>query len=188
MIEREIKSLVSDGMLENFKNILDSVATPVRIVQINYYFDTPDLILNSSGNTLRIRQKKDGLLLQYKYDKQYTNKEKTCKEYEKSLTSFPLLIPSNDLPNFAPDSTIFFTPVGNLITERIDYIYNYTTVSLDENYYLGKCDNEIEVEFKQYEDAEKILKLLSIENIETSDAGKYSRFVNELKRLQGDIM
>jgi len=188
VIEREIKSLISSEMLENYKNILDSVAVSTNIVQINYYFDTHDLSLNSRGNTLRIRQKKDSLLLQYKYDKQYTGNEKKCKEYEKSIKSFSFLIASKDLPDFALDSSIYFTHIGTLITKRIDYLYNNTAISLDTNCYLGKCDYEIEVEFQQYEDAEELLKLLSIENTEMFEAGKYRRFVNELKRLQGDII
>jgi len=186
MIEREIKSIVSESTLLKYKNILDGLAENKRILQINYYFDTPDFQLNSLGNTLRIRQKGKQLMLQYKYEKQYTGLEKTCKEFETALNTFPQCILSKDLPCNELESVLLYGYVGNLITERLDYIYAETIISLDKSYYLGKCDHEIEIEFQNYENAETILNFLSIENIETHEMGKYNRFVKELQRLENE--
>lgn len=184
MIEQEIKSLISESMFLKYKNILDGLTTYARILQINYYFDTPNFQLNSLGNTLRIRQKENQLMLQYKYEKQYTGIQKTCKEFEVALQRFPSYISSNDFPCgiIEPDPSYRF--VGNLITERLDYLYAETDISLDKSYYLGKCDYEIEIEYQDYKKAETILKLLAIEKTELHDMGKYNRFVKELQRLE----
>lgn len=186
MIEQEIKSIISESMLLKYKNILDGVASHRRTLQINYYFDTPDFRLNSLGNTLRIRQKENQLMLQYKYEKKYTGIQKTCKEFEVALQRFPPYVSSNDFPCDAIDSDSLYKFVGNLITERLDYIYVETNISLDKSYYFGKCDYEIEIEFQDYKKAEAILKLLSIEIIESHEIGKYNRFVKELQRLENE--
>ena len=186
MIEQEIKSIISESLLLKYKKILDGLTPHKRILQINYYFDSPDFRLNSLGNTLRIRQKENQLILQYKYEKQYTGIQKTCKEFEVELQRFPSHISSNDFPSDTIDSDSLYKFAGNLITERLDYIYAETNISLDKSYYLGKCDYEIEIEFQDYNKAEAILKLLSIEKIESHEMGKYNRFVKELQRLEDE--
>ena len=183
MIEQEIKSIITEFLLFKYKNILDGLTEHSRILQINYYYDTDDFQLNSIGNTLRIRQKENKLVLQYKYEKQYTGNERTCREYEIEIYKFPQYLSSNDLPCNIIDST-HYKFVGSLITERFDYKYAETNISLDKSYYLGKCDYEIEIEFQDYKKAESILKLLSIEKSEFHEMGKYSRFVKEIKKLE----
>jgi len=90
MIEREIKSMVSEIELLQCKSILDKLVTPHSKIQINHYFDT--------------------------------------------------------------------------------------------SYYLGTCDREIEIEFDDYSEAERMIELLSLSKIETCEMGKYSRFVREYQR------
>ena len=181
MIECEIKSMVSEEELLRYKHMLDGVASCKRKLQINYYFDTPEFINNSMGNTLRIRQTGTDLKLQYKYDKQYSGKEKICKEFEKKIDSFLTSIQSDILPKEAFGTIHTFGYIGNLVTDRMDYIIGGAIVSLDTNYYLGVCDHEIEIEFNNYDEAENVLEMLSLKRIETSEMGKYSRFV---KRYQ----
>ncbi len=173
-------------MFLKYKNILDELTICTRILQINYYFDTPDFQLNSLGNTLRIRQKENQLMLQYKYEKQYTGIQKTCKEFELALQRFPSYISSNDFSCIKTEPDLSYGFVGNLITERFDYIYAETNISLDKSYYIGKCDYEIEIEFQNYKKAETIMKLLSIGKAETHEGGKYGRFVKELQRLENE--
>ena len=184
MVEHEVKSIISESMFLKYKAILDDSSKHKRVLQINYYFDTPDFQLNSLGNTLRIRQKGSQLLLQYKYDKQYTDIERTCKEFETQIEIFPQCISSKDFPCVSRHETQFYGYIGNLVTERLDYIYGETIISLDTSYYLGKYDHEIEIEFQDYGDAEKIIGLLSIKKTEAQERGKYNRFVNELQRLE----
>ena len=186
MIEREIKIIISESILFKYKNILDKLAEHKKALQINYYYDTQDYKLSSLGNTLRVRQKGNQLKLQYKYEKHYTGNEKFCKEFEIAVHTFPLYISSNDIPCIKQDTIERYGFVGSLATERLDYIYAETIISLDKNYYFGKCDYEIEIEFQEYKNAETILKLLSIEKGETQEMGKYKRFVKELQRLESD--
>ena len=183
MIEREIKSMATQTLMLQYKSILDNLVDPKRILQINYYFDTPDFQLNSLGNTLRVRQINNELVLQYKYDKHYNGTEKTCEEFEISIQALPLYILSNALPNDTHNPALHYNYIGSLVTERLDYLYGQAIISLDKSYYLGKCDCEIEVEFQDYKMANEILRLLSIEEIETFEMGKYSRFAREYKRL-----
>lgn len=124
-------------------------------------------------------------MLQYKYDKKYIGTEKTCKEFEKAIRTFPQYISSEDVSVIGTlEDTEFYRYVGSLVTERLDYIYDEMDISLDKNYYLGKCDYEIEIEFKDYKKAERILELLSIIKTETQQMGKYSRFIKELQGLE----
>lgn len=182
MIEHEIKSMVSEDLFLRCQKVLNDLAASKRILHINYYFDTLDFSLYSLGNTLRIRQKDNELKIEYKYEKSYTGMVKTCKEYELALQSFLQSLTSEILPD-AHDSIECYSYIGNLITERFNYIYRKAIVSLDTNYYLGKCDYELEIEFQDYSQAQEILRLLPITNFETSKMGKYSRFVMELQRL-----
>lgn len=119
-------------------------------------------------------------MLQYKFDKSYTGIEKVCKEYEKILQVFPSHISSEILPQKIKPA-LCYEFVGSLVTERFDYFYDETIISLDKNYYLGVFDCEIEIEFHDYSKAEQILKILSIDKTKASEMGKYSRFVKKIR-------
>ena len=123
-------------------------------------------------------------MLQYKYEKQYTGVQKICKEFEIALQRFPSYISSKNFPCTKIEAEFSYRFVGNFITERLDYVYAETNISLDKSYYLGKCDYEIEIEYQDYKKAETILKLLAIEKTELYDMGKYNRFVKEFQRLE----
>ena len=106
------------------------------------------------------------------------------------VLSFPLYVPEGI---FLPPSTVSFHTnslptsnepvevyhyVGNLVTDRTDYFYKHSTISLDRNYYLGNYDNEIEIEFSDIVEANDMLLLLDIKELELNKVGKYSRFIN----------
>jgi len=99
MIEREVAAMISEAELLEHMHILDKTTAPKRALQINYYYDTPGFINNTSGNTLRIRQKGAELKLQYKYDKHYSGKERICREFEMTVYLLPMSIQSDALPN-----------------------------------------------------------------------------------------
>jgi len=183
MIEREIKFMISDNKLDKYKRILNSFVTPTKILQINYYYDTPDFHLNSLGKTLRVRQKKNNLILQYKYDKNLIGIERICKEYEMELQLFPMSILSNILPDNVSESFLVYNYIGSLITERLDYFYNGTIISLDTNYYLGEHDCELEIEYAELEKAENVIRLIPINEAEIKTMGKYSRYARVYQKL-----
>lgn len=47
MIEREIKTIISEPLFLKYKSVLDGLIDCKRVLQINYYFDTLDYRLNS---------------------------------------------------------------------------------------------------------------------------------------------
>lgn len=184
MIEREIKLIVSETELLQYKKILDARIAATKTLQINSYFDTPDSQLNFLGSTLRIRQKDGWLTLQYKYDKQYIDIERACKELEMGVRDFLKYILSKNLPCSALNPSLSYDYVGNLITKRFDYVYDGVVISMDKSYYFGKYDPELEIEFQDRERAEDALISLPIEKAKFHQEGKYDRFVKDLQKLR----
>ena len=186
MVEREVKILVSKKSFEKCKCMLNKMVKPLKLIQVNHYFDTKDFMLHTLGDTLRIRHQENSCLLQYKYRKQFFGFDKSCEEYEEIITEFMPTISSMILPihsTLTSSEQINFTNIGCLTTERMNYLIDDTVVSLDSNFYFGKCDYEVEVEFFDKKKAEDILYHLHLNCYEYSDVGKYSRFVSEYKRI-----
>ena len=177
MIEHEVKKIVAKSTLQKYKKILDGLTASKKSLQVNYYFDTPNFMLYTFGRTLRVRQKESELVLQYKYDKHYTGKERICREYERKLECFPESIFSDQLPDGEAQFPAVFNYVGCLVTERIDYLFDDAKVSLDMNFYLGEFDCEVELEFQEYGRADTLLDLLCFGSDEMPVIGKYDRFV-----------
>ena len=184
-LEREIKVIIPNSELPKYKQILENLAWPKETLQVNYYFDTEDFSLEASEKTLRIRQKHDKLMLQYKYYKSRKGAVRECTEFEREVVEFPKFISSILLPDYiVQDEDTEYKYVGSLVTKRVEYVIDGTIVSLDENYYLGKYDCEIEVESKELSKAQEVLGRLSIQQTSADlSLGKYSRFVREYKRL-----
>ncbi len=178
MIENEIKAIITKKQLMSYKEILDKLIGSQKKLQVNYYFDTEDLKLFKNGSTLRIRQINDNLKIQYKLDKEYVGLKRICKEYESSIQAFPKVLSLDIFEDLRACQTNY-KYIGNLITERLDYFYDETIISLDTSYYLGKTDFEIEIEFEDDKKAENVLKILSIETLELQKNGKYKRFITE---------
>lgn len=176
MIEREIKYIIDHDTYLQIKCILESISISTHMLQINYYYDTPNYDLNANGRTLRIRQKNDSLFLQYKYDKKYSGIEKICEEFELNITHFVNPISSEILPESYLNVENYYY-IGNLVTERFDYHLKKAVISLDKNYYLGKVDYEIEIEYENISEATEIINLLSLKNTENIATEKYRRFM-----------
>ncbi len=118
--------------------------TEDRYVQVNYYFDTPELSLASSHSMLRVRCKKDLLYLQYKNKRKRVESMLLCEEQEVLLPHFPRTVnPARYFPD-APDEDCRL--LGDLVTYRIDFNFPDAVVSLDESIYFGNRDYEIEIE------------------------------------------
>ena len=179
-MEREIKIMVSEQDFSYCAKVLTELANPQIMLQTNYYYDTPDFRLNSLGNTLRVRQKNNDLVLQYKYEKCSSELIRMQKEFEVDIDKLPLHISSKSLPYIGCNSEQIYVYIGCLVTERWNFVYNQEIVFLDKNYYMGKYDCEIEIEFQNFENAKNILKLLKKDQVQCCELGKYERFVEEL--------
>jgi len=187
MIEKEIKLVVSEEILMKCKKTLDEFLKHTRVLQVNYYYDTPDFLHHSLGNTLRVRQTGERLVLQYKQEKHYDGNLRTCQEFEETIQRIPRQLSSSDTHCIAMNMDLVFTMVGSLVTERVDYIYGETIISLDRNYFLGQYDCEIEIETHEHEEAEAVLRMLSIGEVGEQRLGKYSRFVKKYQRFLGVV-
>lgn len=156
---------------------------PDGYVQVNYYFDTPDLALASAHAMLRVRRKKNCLYLQYKNKRKRVGEMLLCDEWEAELKEMPRTVNPSRFFDEAPDAECSL--LGDLVTHRRDFIFPGAVVSLDENIYLGKTDFEIEIEGE--EDAiETVAAFLSAQGESRQGNGKFSRFMQEYKHYYGD--
>ena len=184
MVEREFKAVISEKTHETLIAALDTRAASSKVLHINYYFDTPDFFLHGKDSTLRVRQGKQSLKMQYKYNKHQVGSIRTSTEFDVLLQRLPLCIMSNELPNGSDMSGLYFGHVGSLATERLNYVLNGATISVDTNYYLGVCDYEIEIEHEESATINRILERLHLDTTSIVCTGKYNRFVIACKKHQ----
>lgn len=179
MQETEYKFLVDK---KKFYEILELVKSfypesqAKEKVQINYYYDTDDEYLLSRHTTLRIRQTEDDLKLELKESQLLTGDDfSTCTETSRKIDS----LKSDITLESGKFAWIPFTLQGNLVTRRYSIKpCESLSIDFDVNYYLGKCDYEIEMEFT--ESGKKGTKLL-VEKLELLEyknktGGKARRF------------
>lgn len=172
-IEIEYKCLIEEKIYDKILEFYHNEKIK-KYIQINYYFDTPDFSFFSNNTTLRVRQKENQLLIQYKYGKSTEKSIRTSKEYVLETEKFPLTIRlDNKLANL----------LGNLITERIEINYCGAKLCLDKNFYLGSIDFELEIETADKVVINKIVEELKLEEIPIR--GKYSRFIDKYRSLGG---
>jgi uncharacterized protein YjbK len=169
-------------LYEKAKGLFPEIV-PKRKLQINYYYDTPDLYLYQNEITLRIRQIDDILKLQLKTNKCCDEVKRTSDEYCVNVQKLPNNINTKELPiNLSLDCNL----LGSLVTERYSYIIkNGVKVEFDINYYLGFIDYEIEIEYTEenVQIVAEIFKTLSCDVNIAKMEGKYSRFISKLKEI-----
>ena len=135
MLEYEKKVLLTKEEYIAIINIMGK--SPLETRQINYYFDTNDLSMNSKGITCRIREK-DG-----RY--QATIKKHNAEQAEHSI--------EEDISTGATLDASAFESMGlsyqcELITDRTTlYMDSFCDVVVDRNTYLGHTDYELEIEY-----------------------------------------
>lgn len=141
-VEREYKFLVSEEQFLNVKNHFSKQIATNKI-HTNYYYDTKDNYFNSIKHTIRIRQIEDKLKLQLKNHKKYIDGYCFSEEKTIEINDIPITL-NNEFLN------VDVCLKGSLITVRDKFSFGKNSiVCFDENYYLGKCDFEVEIEFSQ---------------------------------------
>jgi uncharacterized protein YjbK len=157
-------------------------------IQINYYYDTQDHILNRNGITFRIRQKENDLKLQIKSPVSQKESLFVKNEIEKVVKRLPLRIDTNTLDIELP-CTGNVNVIGSLVTERIECKYkDFIEIDLDKNFYLGTVDYELEIEFKgnYYKDVLQLVNdFVKQDNIVKSSQSKSKRFFSIFESLSG---
>lgn len=186
-IEIEAKALLKE---EQYRLIVSKFKDLPRYRQTNYYIDSEDRILAKEGIALRIREKDGVYELTLKTPLSQGLLEKTNII---SMNQFALLrdfgdFPHADLERFLKMLDIDVSKLKiltSLSTERIDVPYEGGLLSIDRNAYSGIVDYEVEFEYNNMEEAEKILLALLKENgIEAplSNLSKSHRAMAALKK------
>lgn len=165
-IEIEAKALVSQ---EDYRTLVRAFKEAERYAQTNYYIDSEDRILAKEGIALRIREKGGiyELTLKTPLSQGLLEKTKTIGMNEfTNLRDFGDF-PHGDLEQFLIMLDIDVTQLKiltSLTTERVDVPYKGGLLSIDRNSYNGITDYEVEFEYNNMAEAEKILLELLAEH------------------------
>lgn len=195
MIEVEYKKIITKEQYDFLANKLSSEepTDARRILQVNYYYDTPQMHFNKSGVTIRIRQTNIGLKGTVK-EHLNINIVRKSKETDFNVT---------ELPEFIRYNNKYLFLKGQLVTDRLIIPLDEErkiTLMLDRNYYLGSTDYEMEMEFADNKETEaneyikELEKILLIENIPLDTEGnvdsrnKSERFFNALNKTRRTMM
>lgn len=192
-VEVEYKAMISkdeyQDLLEYFSEFAE-VKEPYT--QTNYYFDTEDNIFIKQGITIRLRNIKDFWELQIKIPK-HSEGDFNCQEevshsvseeeanrlisegINKKNKMFADLVSKKDI------NVGLINMIGNLQTNRNDYLFYTDKISLDENIYLGTTDYELEWETSNHKYVKYQIDQLYLEL--TKNVGKATRFLDRLKHF-----
>ncbi len=151
-------------------------------VQVNYYFDTPAFSLAAAHAMLRVRQVENRLLLQYKNKRKRMGSMLLCDESEEEVAALPSTV--NPARHFEGAEDVTCRLVGNMVTHRTDFVFPGAVVSLDESFYLGKSDYEIEIEGEEGA-IETLAAFLNPRGESKTGNGKFSRFVGQYLEYYG---
>ncbi|HBR32172.1 MAG TPA: hypothetical protein DD733_08835 [Clostridiales bacterium] len=151
-----------------------------NFIQINFYYDTDDFLLNSMNMTLRARQKENKLYIQYKKSLKKGLYTESLESEKEEMDELPAKIP---LPEYGIEAWL----KGSTVTERtvFDYGSRGFVIMLDCNYYLGIIDYELELEFIPGAEKQALSELdaLGLHKKEPNRKGKASRFFEQYKKI-----
>ena len=168
-IEIEAKALVKK---DEYERLVKRFASYPSFEQTNHYIDSEDFLLRKEGLGLRIREKNERIEMTLKAPLSQGLLEKTATLSKEEFKAFreDFIFPENDLKRFLTMLDIDVSKLrvlASLTTKRVDVPYFGGKLSLDANRYNNLTDYEIELEYNNEEDAERLLKeLLNSENIE----------------------
>ncbi len=179
-IEIEAKVLVKE---EDYRKLCKLFHAYPRFVQTNYYIDSEERILAKEGIALRVREKYGQYELTLKTPLSQGLLEKNAPLTREEFFAFREKgeFPKGDHVRFLTmldfDVSTFHI-LTSLTTDRIDVEYEGGLLSIDKNEYAGKVDYEVEFEYNNIGDAEKILQKLLEDNdipVAFSTASKTAR-------------
>ncbi len=179
LVDRSTFYEIMGKVKEKYSNI-----HPVDKVQINYYYDSNDQYLFTNHTTLRVRQIETELTLEMKESIPSADEFNVSNETEWKIDA---ITPEITL-NSGKHAWIPFQLQGNLVTRRVSIKPTESlSIDFDTSCYFGKCDYEIEMEFK--DEAKKAttmlvneLGLLKYKNMEGGKARRFFRYKAEIFR------
>ena len=179
MVENEFKLMLTK---EQYKKILKMFEWDEVTEQTNYYFDTRTLELVEEHITCRVRAIDGRYLLQMKLP---NGEEHSRIELERELSELPETISGEILEEMSGMLLPNVRRIGALTTIRHIKHEDGFEIDLDENYYLGRIDYELEVEFTDEAKARAKLKdiRMALHTRQADDVciGKIHRFLQEYK-------
>ncbi|MCD1258641.1 CYTH domain-containing protein [Paenibacillus athensensis] len=179
MLEREIKQLLTE---QEYAAIISSDVWSglgkKQLLQINYYYDTPNFELFRHDITLRVRQKEGRLNLEMKYSVADKTTYKIKQELSRPLDALPATI---DTAAYFPEAPVAVQAalIQPLVTERTSIRFSDgVAVDVDKNSYLGRLDYELEIEFSEdaYDEAYRLYKHFFADRESRTGDGKKGRF------------
>ena len=167
-IEIEAKALVQE---DEYRRLVKRFRNYPKYIQTNHYIDNDESLLRKEGLALRIRQKFDHyeMTLKTPLSQGLLEKNENLKGEEFHAFFDKRQFPENDLKRFLTMLDIDVESLyvkASLTTTRIDVPYEGGKLSIDRNEYNGMVDYEVELEYNNEADAERLLKeLLESEGI-----------------------
>ena len=179
--EIEYKFLVSKEDFNRFLSYFDTQGnSAVRKIQINYYYDTDDNMLNKNDVTVRVRLEQDKLKFQIK---KHTNTSMALffsDEYCGCLERLPKVLRVEGIHEE-------LLLKGSLVTERREIKFGICgKLCFDINMYLGVIDYEIEIEHteRDRESGEAIAAFIGL-NTKAFET-KSHRFFKQLEEISNE--
>jgi uncharacterized protein YjbK len=165
-IEIEAKALVKKA---EYAKLAALFKTNRPYIQTNYYIDNNASLLRKEGIALRVRKKKGECSLTLKAPLSEGLLEKNSRISKETFEKFAKegVFPEGDTKRFLTMLNIDVPSLKiltSLTTKRIDADYEGGLLSIDENHYEGKTDYEVELEYNNEGDAERILAELFKKN------------------------
>lgn len=179
--EIEYKFLVSEEEFNQFLVHFDTQGNnAVRKIQINYYYDTDDNMLNKNDVTIRVRQERDKIKWQIK---KHTNTSMALffsDEYCGCLERLPKVLRVEGIHEE-------LLLKGSLVTERREIKFGVCgKLCFDISMYLGMIDYEIEVEYteRDKQSGEAIAAIIGLNT--KASAMKSHRFFKQLEEISNE--
>jgi len=165
-IEIEAKALVKKNEYEKIVALFKDYPS---YNQTNYYIDDQKNTLRKEGIALRVREKGGLYEMTLKTPLSQGLLEKSCVWTKDKFADFKDkgLFPEGDIKRFLTMLDIDVSALKirtSLTTKRIDVPYEGGKLSIDENHYSGQVDYEIELEYNNEPEAERLLQELLEKN------------------------
>lgn len=148
------------------------------VVQINYYYDTYDNVLNDKNITVRLRQERNNIKWQIKKHGKRSEKNGVLSVSDEYTGT------TNDIPKTISVSGINedLHLKGNLITERKVYGFGHDSkICFDISMYLGRVDYEVEIEYSY---CDKDIAHIIVNEIEAKNYSAIPKSKRFFKRLE----
>lgn len=183
MIENEFKIMLTE---QQYSAIRAMYEWDSEKLQVNSYYDDPELTCSGRHITVRVRSVSGRYFLQMKLPAEDSDNGAVSRvELEQELSGIPAEITSGELEKLSGVSLPDVRLLGTLSTFRSVKRFPGAEIDLDRSEYFGRTDHELEVEYTDEAAAEALLAEISAKVPLDRNApvtGKIRRFLSEYKK------